>query len=186
MGKSMKRFVVMFCLWGGGISFCFQGIPVQAELVDKIVAVLDEELILLSEVRECTENPVARVLANLDTSSDIDQAVLQYMIERQLLLLRVQFLAFPKEKELVKALATQYIIDTYHHKDTQEFAEKVKTQGITELEIEQELTLYMKGVDYIRRKHRFTENIDDPDIVMKLFREWVEELQAQAKIQTLY
>lgn len=182
----MKNFVVMFCLWCGGLSFCFQGSPVQAEIVDKIIAILDEELILLSEVREYTENPVVRVLANLGASGDVDRDVLQYMIERQLLLQRIQYLAFPKEEELVKTLATQYIIDTYHNKETQAFAEKVHAQGITEIELEQELTLYMKGVDYIRRKHRFAEDIDDPDIVLELFREWVGELQAQAKIQTLF
>ena len=164
--RSMKSFVVIFCLCCGGISFCFQGMPVEAELVDKIVAILDEELILLSEVREYTKKPVARVIANLDASGDVDQDVLRYMIERQLLLRRIQYLAFPKEKELVRTLAIQYIINTYHNKNAQAFAEKVQTQEITEIEIEQELTLYMKGVDYIRRKHRFTEDIDDPDVVL--------------------
>lgn len=182
----MKSFVVIFCLCCGGISFCFQGTPVQAEVVDKIVAILDEELILLSEVRECIGKPVVRVIANLDATGDVEQDVLRYMIERQLLLRRIQYLAFPKEKELVQTLATQYIINTYHNKDAQAFAEKVQTQGITEIEIEQELTLYMKGVDYIRRKHRFTEDIDNPDVVLELFRKWVKELQTQAKIQTLF
>ena len=134
--RSMKIFVVIFCLCCGGISFCFQGTPVEAEIVDKIVAILDEELILLSEVRECTEKPVARVIANLDASGDVERDVLRYMIERQLLLRRIQYLAFPKEKELVRTLATQYIINTYHNKNAQAFAEKVQTQGITEIEIE--------------------------------------------------
>jgi hypothetical protein len=182
----MKSFVVIFCLCCGGISFCFHGTPGEAEVIDKIVAILDEELILLSEVREYTEKPIARVIANLDASSDVDRDILRYMIERQLLLRSIQYLAFPKEKELVQTLATQYIINTYHNKNAQAFAEKVQTQGITEIEIEQELTLYMKGVDYIRRKHRFTEDIDDPDVVLELFREWVGELQAQVKVQTLF
>ena len=182
----MRSFVIIFCLCCGGISFCFQGTPVHAEIVDKIVAIVDEELILLSELRESTANPVIRVVANLETSGDIERDVLGYMIERQLLLQRIQYLAFPRENELVKTLATQYIVNIYHNSDMQAFAEKVQAQGITETELEHELTLYMKGVDYIRRKHRFAEDIDDPEVVLELFQKWIEELQAQAKIQTLF
>jgi len=160
--------------------------PVQAEIIDKIVAILDDELILLSEVQKHIRKPVVKAVVNLDPSIDMQQAALRYMLERHLLLREIQYLAFPRERELLRSLATQYIIDTYHNKDVQAFAEKVQAQGITEAEIEQELTLYMKGVDYIRRKHRFTEDIDDPDIVLELFREWVADLQAQAKIQTLF
>ncbi len=182
----MKRFVIIVGTVLVGIYFFLQNTPAQAEVIDKIVAILNEELILLSEVRECMRKPSVRVLANLDASVDIDQDALRYIIERQLLSREIQYLAFPREEELIKSLAIQYIVNTYHSKDTQTFAEKVQAQGITEAEIEQELTLYMKGIDYIRRKYRFSADIDDSDIVLNLFQQWIKDLQAQAKIQTSF
>jgi hypothetical protein len=182
----MKSFVRVLSIIFIGLCFYFQNTPVQAEVIDKIVAILDEDLILLSEIQEGTRKPVVKVIANLDTSGNIEQDALQYIIERHLLLREVQYLAFPKEKELVKSLAIQYIINTYYNQDAKTFAEKVQAQRITEAEIEQELTLYMKGVDYIRRKNRFSADIDEPNVVLNLFQKWVEDLQAQVKIQTSF
>ena len=160
--------------------------PIRAEIIDKIVAILDEELILLSELRECISKPVVKVVANLDGSVNIEQDALRYMIERRLLLREVQYLAFPDEKDLVKSLATQYIINMYYHKDAPAFAAKVQTQGIADAELAQELTLYMKGIDYIRRKSRFNADIDNPEVVLDLFQKWMKDLQARAKIQTSF
>lgn len=181
----MKNFIPILWIICVAISFCFQSTPVQAEVIDKIVAILDEELILLSEIREWSRKPVTRVMVNLEASTAVEQDVLQYIIERQLLQKEIQYLAFPKEKEFVKSLATQYIINTYHNKDAEAFAAKVQAHEITEAELEQELTLYMKGVDYIRRKYRFSSNIDDPAVVLDLFQKWVKDLRAKAKLQTL-
>ena len=158
----------------------------RAEVIDKIVAVLDDELILLSEVREYMEKPVVRILANLANSTNIEQDALQYIIEHRLLLREIQYLAFPKEKELAMALATQYIIDTYYNKDTQDFEQQLQTEGITDTELEEELTLYMKGVDYIRRKYRFNADIDAPDVVLNLLQAWFKDLKVRTKIQTLF
>ena len=127
-----------------------------------------------------------KVVANLDGSVNIEQDALRYMIERRLLLREVQYLAFPEEKDLDRSLATQYIINTYYHKDAQAFAAKVQVQGVTDAELEQELTLYLKGIDYIRRKSRFNADIDNPDVVLDLFQKWIEDLQARAKIQTSF
>jgi hypothetical protein len=43
----------------------------------------------------------------------------------------------------------------------------------------------MKGLDYIRRKYRFNADVDDPDVVLKLFQQWLDELHAKAEVQTL-
>jgi hypothetical protein len=180
---SAPKFVVIV---GIVVSCCLQNTLAHAEVVDKIVAILDEELILLSKVRECLNNPAARMLANFDASSDQEQAALHYLIEQQLLRREIQYLAFPKEKEVVKSLATTYIINTYYHKDAQAFAEKVRTQGVPDEALEQELLLSMKGIDYIRRKYRFNADIDKPDIVLNLFQQWVKDLQARAKIQITF
>jgi hypothetical protein len=182
----MRQFLIIVWIVCEGIGFCLQDTPVRAEIVDKIVAMLDDELILLSEARECIKNPVARVIANLDASSDIEQDALRYLIEQRLLRREIQYLAFPKETELVRSWATTYIITTYHNKDAQTFAEKVHAQGITDAELEQELTLYMKGIDYIRRKYRFNVDITNPDVVLNLFQQWMKDLQAQAQIHTSF
>ncbi len=159
-----------------------------AEVIDKLAALLDDELILLSEIREDTEKPVARILANLDNSSNIDQDSLDYVIERRLLLREIQYLAIPKEKDVVMSLATQYIMNRYHKQNTQNFEQQLKAQGITPAELEDELMLYIKGMDYIRRKYRFNAfntDISDPVVVLNLFQEWLETLKAKASIQVL-
>ena len=156
---------------------------VTAEIIDKIVAVLDEELILLSEVRERMERPVVRILANLDGAADIEQESLQYIIEERLLQREIQYLASPKDKELSTSLATQYIIEKYYKNDTQRFTQQLQEHSITATELEDGLILYLKGIDYIRRKYRFNANIDDSEVVLNLFRKWIKDLNARAKIQ---
>jgi hypothetical protein len=107
------------------------------------------------------------------------------MIERQLLVQEIQYLAFPREKEVVRSLALQYIVNTYHQQDMQAFEKSVQAYGITEAELEQELAVYMKGVDYIRRKYRFSEDVENPERVLELFRAWLEELRNQTDILIL-
>jgi len=146
---------------------------------------LEGELILLSEVREAAARPVVQVLVNLDASVQVEQDVLSYLIERRLLSREIQYLAFPKEAERIKTLATQHIITTYYQGDEGTFADRLSLHEITDTQLEQELTLYMKGLDYIRRKYRFNADVDDPDVVLKLFQQWLDELHAKAEVQTL-
>lgn len=182
----MKNLIVIVCVYCLAIGFLFSSSTTPAEVIDKIVAILDEELIFLSEIRECTEKPVVKVLANLQNSPNIEQDALQYMIERRLLQQDIQYLAFPKERDLTMSLALQYIINTYHKGDEQGFKQQLQAQAITDAELEEELTLYMKGIDYIRRKYRFNADIDTPDVVSNLFQQWLKELKAKAKIQTSF
>lgn len=182
----MKNLIVVVLVYCVGIGVLPGSTPGKAEVIDKIVALLDEELILLSEIRENTEKPAGRILANLDNSTNIDRDALQYVIERRLLLREIQYLAVPKEREVVRDLAAQYIINTYHNQNTREFKQQLEAQGITQAELDEELMLYMKGVDYIRRKFRFNVDINDSEVVLNLFQKWVEDLKAKARIQTSF
>lgn len=177
----MKRLLVIL-----GIVWGFWGSAGSAEIVDQIVAILDEDLILRSEVRECAAQAVVQACANLEANGGLEQAALRYLIERRLLLREIQYLAVPKEAEPVQTLAVQYLIDTYYRQDAQAFTAKVQALGLTEAALLPELTLYLKGLDYIRRKHRFNEEIDDPNVVLQLFRKWLADLHTQAKIRTLF
>ena len=163
----------------------FTSLPIRAELIEKIVAILDEELILLSEIREELNDPVAQVLANLDAGSGLEKDVLPYVIERKLLQREIQYLSTPKEKALTKSLALQYIQGRYTHNTIEELRQKLDDRGISEKALEQELLLYMKGVDYIRRKFRFNTDVDKTDVVLNLFQKWLKDLKAKAKIQML-
>lgn len=183
MKKCAVIVIYLICV---GLGAAFWSVPVRAELIDKIVAILGNEVILLSEVRECAEKPVVQVIAALGDSSDVEQAALRYMIERQLLVQEIQYLAFPRDKDVVRSLALQYIVNTYHQQDIQAFEEHVRTYGVTQSELEQELAVYMKGVDYIRRKYRFSEDVDNPERVLALFQAWLDELQNQTDIQIVF
>ena len=167
------------------ISFSFTSIPIPAEVIDKIVVLLDEELILLSEVRERIDQPVVRILANLKGAENIEQDALPYIIEERLLQREIQYLAFPKDPEFNLSLATQYIIEMYHNNDPQSFEQQLQQQSITDSMLEEGLTLYLKGIDYIRRKYRFNADINDSNVVLNLFRKWIKDLKARAKIQSL-
>jgi hypothetical protein len=184
--EDMKKIVViMACLSCLGLGAVSRSIPVRAEVIDKIVAILGDEVILLSEVLEYAEKPVVQVVAAIGNSGDIEQTTLRYMIERQLLAQEIQYLAFPRGKEVVRSLALQYIVNTYHQQDIQAFEKNVRAYGVTEAELEQELDVYMKGIDYIRRKYRFSEDVENPQRVLKLFQAWLEELRNQTDIVIL-
>jgi hypothetical protein len=157
----------------------------EAELLDRIVAVLHEDVILLSEVREQTVQPAARAVANLRSGPTLEDETLRYMIERRLVAREVQYLAAPRDTDGARALAIRYVVAAYHSQDQPAFAQALQTAAVTDEALDEELLLYMKGVDYIRRRYRFSEDIDDADTVFRLFTEWLAELHAQAVIQFL-
>lgn len=167
------------------LALLFTSMSAGAEVIEKIVAILDEELILLSEVREELKDPVAQTLTNLNAGSTLEEDALPYVIERKLLQREIQYLSTPKEKELTKSLALQYISTNYNHNTPEDLRQKIDERGISEEALEQELLLYMKGVDYIRRKFRFNSDIDNPAIVLNLFQKWLKDLKAKATIQML-
>lgn len=179
----MKRFVTIAIFWIMSV-FAEGWLPVSAELVDKIVATLNDELILFSEMQDVIQRPAAQMIANLRIAADQEHIALTYLIERQLLMQEVGYLAFPKDSERVKTLALQYVINAYHDKDAKEFESQLQEAGIADTALEQELMIYMKGMDYIRRKHRFGSDIDNPELVLNLFRQWLDALKAAAKIET--
>lgn len=183
----MKK-LCLFCIVGIallGFSEYFGDFPLRAEVIDKIAAILDDELILMSEVQQMTDQPIVKILANLDGSTANRQDGLQYVIERRLLAREVQYLATPKELEPLKSLAMQYITNTYHQQEQQQFEQQLETSGVSEAELNEQLMLYMKGFDYIRRKYRFNADIDDQEVVMNLFEQWIKDLKAKAQIQIL-
>lgn len=182
----MKKFVAaVACLSCLGLGAVFQSVPIRAEVIDKIVAILGDEVILLSEVREYAEKSVVQIVTAIGNSGSVEQTTLQYMIERQLLAQEIQYLAFPRGKEVVRSLALEYIINTYHQRDIQAFEKNVRAYGVTEAELEQELDVYMKGIDYIRRKYRFSEDVENPERVLELFQTWLGELRNQTDIVIL-
>ena len=157
----------------------------SAEVIDKIVAILGGDLILLSEIREQTNKPVVRLLANLQESPTLEQDALPYLVERRILQREIDYLAAPKERDLMQSLALRYLADTYTHTTADELLAALTQRDISQADIEEELLLYMKGMDYIRRKYRFSDDIESPDVVMKLFRQWIDDLKSKMSLQML-
>ncbi len=157
---------------------------VAAEVIDKILAFLDDELILLSEVRECAAKPVTRIVANLDQSSDEERDALDYLIEQRLLQREISYLAFPRERERIMSLVMEYLSSAYYDGNRQSLEQQLQQQGFSGAVLEQELELYMKGMDYIRRKYRFNADSNDPEVALHLFQQWMNDLKAKAEIHT--
>lgn len=169
---------------GAWLFFCVPGVSC-AEVIDKIIAILDHDLILLSEIREQIAKPVVLIIANVQGSSQPEHDALPYLIERRLLKREIQYLAFPKEKERMKELAFSYLARTYKHDSPDELRRKLRQAGISDTDVEDELLSYMKGMDYIRRKHRFSDDIESPQVVMELFQTWIERLNASITLQMI-
>jgi len=157
----------------------------QAEVIDKIVAVVNNDLILLSEVREHLARPAAQIVVAAETGVASEREALPYLIERKILTGEIQYLAFPKDRDFAWQLALQYLAATYQHQDAAAFAQRLQASQISPQALEDEFTLYLKGVDYIRRKYRFSADIDNPAIVFNLFEKWLVDLKAKMKIQEL-
>ncbi len=170
------------CVIGSLLLFCLP-CRLSAEVIDKIIALLDHDLILLSEVREQTAKPATLIIANVAASAERD--ALPYLVERRLLEREIQSLAYPKDKERMEELALAYLAETYRHGTADELRAKLEDAGISRASVEDELLLYMKGMDYIRRKHRFSADIESSSVVMELFQTWVKELHASIKLQII-
>lgn len=175
--------ILLLCLCCWEIGAVFKNQYGWAEVIDKIAAILDQNVILLSEVREYTDKPIVQILIHTDASENIDQQTLRYLLERHLLSREIHYLAFPQEMEVTKAVVLEYIIQKYSVQDAETLEQKIQEYGIMQEELEQELIPYIKGVEYIRRKNRFGEDVEKPEVLLKLFRQWIEELHAQANIQ---
>lgn len=157
----------------------------QAEVVDRIVAILNDDLILLSEVHEQAALPVARALATLDDDAAAEDEMLRYLVERRLLADEVRYLAVPRESDITRDLARRYIIETVYAGDAAAFEERLQRAGVSQSALDQELVLYQKGLDYIRRKNRFREDVDDADRVLTLFSNWLKALKQEAELHIL-
>lgn len=158
---------------------------VHAEVIDKIIAIFDQELILLSEIREQIARPATLIVANVPNSSQPEHDALPYIRERRLLKREIQYLASPKEPAQMQELALSYLAVTYQHGTADDLRKKLERAGISDALVEEELLLYMKGMDYIRRKHRFSDDIESPQVVMELFQTWINELNADTKFQMI-
>lgn len=160
--------------------------PVSAEVIDQIAAIVNADLILLSEVREASRQPAIQVIAHVNVTNNLAlQQTVRYLIERQLLTQEIQALAMPREQAFGRSVALRYIITTYYGDNAAAFAEQLRIHHLTEIDLDQELAAHIKGIDYIRRKYRFSDDVDKPDLVLERFREWVAELQAQVNPQIL-
>ena len=157
----------------------------RAEVIDKIVAILGRDLLLLSEIREQTNKPVVRLFANLRDSPTLEQDALPYLVERRILRQEIEYLAEPKERDLMLTLAFQYLADAYHQGNADDLRARLTQQAVPQADIEAELLLYMKGMDYIRRKYRFSEDIESPETVRRLFRAWIDDLKQKTALQIL-
>ncbi len=181
-----KKCIASVCFLTISVLCCWAVAPAYSEVIDQIVAILNGDLILLSEVREHAGRPVTRAVANLQTAATLEEDTLHYVIERQLLTHEVQYLAVPRDTEQAKEFAIRYIAAAYYQQDEQAFSNAVQTAGIAEAELDRELMLYMKGIDYIRRKYRFSEDVEDADTILSLYTNWLKSLKSQATIQLVF
>ncbi|HWP48729.1 MAG TPA: hypothetical protein VNM22_16355 [Candidatus Limnocylindrales bacterium] len=160
----------------------------QRVLVDKIVAIVQNtDIITWSELREAANSKSLGFLLDLQGTPD-EKKVLEYLIENRLILHEIGYLSHRNVEPIELEVALRWIIKAYiqpgHSLLTrEEFQKALEEKGISTQELKQLLEPQLRGIEYIRRKNRFTADIQDPEKVLELFENWIEELKKQGEIQ---
>lgn len=160
----------------------------QRVLVDKIVAIVQNtDIITWSELREAANSKSLGFLLDL-RGTPSENKVLQYLIENKLILHEIGYLSYRNVEPIELDVALRWMRKAYIQQDSsvptqEEFQKALEEKGISTEELKRLLEPQLRGIEYIRRKNRFTADIQDPEKVLELFENWIEELKKQGDIR---
>lgn len=163
-----------------------QAPPSQGVLVDKIVAIVNEtDLITWSQVREMMTSKTLRALLNPHIPKE--EEILQYLIENTLILQEIGDLSYHNTNPVDLEIAGKWIMKKYGQDNSfpteKEFDAILEQKGLSREELKKLLEPQFRGIEYIRRKNRFTLDVQDSEKVFQLFEDWLKELNKKAVIQ---
>ena len=161
----LALFVAPVLLWGGSASS-------QPELVDRIVAIIDRDVVTLSEAEQAAELLELRGVADVGLADVVERLIEARLIEREVL----RFTGDPlPEERVVDAVAA--VRDGF---DTDEaFEAMLAERGISEDELFSELRRQLSVNRYLERRFRALTYVAEEEVQSYFDAEVVPELPAQ-------
>lgn len=149
--------------------------PLFAEIIDRVMAVANGDLILLSDVR------AAQSLGLVDVGSDQDptRAILARLIDRALVLDEVNRYAPPEPEP--EAIDDELTIVRARFRSTAEFEQVLRRLGVAEPQLRETLRQNLRIRAYLDQ--RFAG--DGPDHAQTAIAEWMAGLRRRAEILNL-
>ena len=149
---------------------------VRAEIIDRILAVVDTQIITLSDVRAALKFG----LVPEDVAVDPTGAVLQRLIDRRLMLIEVDRYAPPEPGEA--AVNASLAAVERRFKDALALEIALNQSGLTREELRRQLRDVLRIDSYLQQRFSATAQVSDDDVV-RYYREHSEEFMRDGQVR---
>jgi hypothetical protein len=147
-----------------------------AEIIDRILAVVDTQIITLSDVRAALKFG----LVPEDVSTDPTGAVLQRLIDRRLMLIEVDRYAPPEPSEA--AVNASLAAVERRFKDALELEIALNQSGLSRDELRRQLRDTLRIEAYLQQRFSTTLQVSDDD-VLRYYREHPEDFTREGTLR---
>jgi peptidyl-prolyl cis-trans isomerase SurA len=150
--------------------------PARAEIIDRILAVVDTQIITLSDVRAALKFG----LVPEDVSLDPTGTALQRLIDRRLMLIEVDRYAPPEPTEAAVNASLAAVERRY--KDALALEIALNKSGLTREELRRHLRDMLRVESYLQQRFSAAVQVSDDD-VLRYYREHSEEFMRDGQLR---
>ena len=151
--------------------------PVRAEIIDRVLAVVDTQIITLSDVRAALRFG----LVPEDVTTDPTGAVLQRLIDRRLMLIEVDRYAPPEPSEA--AVNASLAAVERRFKDALGLEIALNQSSLTREELRRQLRDTLRIESYLQQRFSTSVQVSD-DEVARYYREHPEEFTREGQVRS--
>ena len=151
--------------------------PVRAEVIDRVLAVVDTQIITLSDVRAALRFG----LVPEDVTTDPTGAVLQRLIDRRLMLIEVDRYAPPEPSEA--AVNASLAAVERRFKDALGLEIALNQSSLTREELRRQLRDTLRIESYLQQRFSTSVQVSD-DEVARYYREHPEEFTREGQVRS--
>jgi hypothetical protein len=151
--------------------------PVRAEIIDRVLAVVDTQIITLSDVRAALRFG----LVPEDVTTDPTGAVLQRLIDRRLMLIEVDRYAPPEPSEA--AVNASLAAVERRFKDALGLEIALNQSSLTREELRRHLRDTLRIESYLQQRFSTSVQVSD-DEVARYYREHPEEFTREGQVRS--
>jgi hypothetical protein len=151
--------------------------PVRAEIIDRVLAVVDTQIITLSDVRAALRFG----LVPEDLTTDPTGAVLQRLIDRRLMLIEVDRYAPPEPSEA--AVNASLAAVERRFKDALGLEIALNQSSLTREELRRQLRDTLRIESYLQQRFSTSVQVSD-DEVARYYREHPEEFTREGQVRS--
>jgi hypothetical protein len=151
----MRSWIIAMVMYGGLLAAAGRGLPQQ--VVDRIVARVENDIILLSEVRQ-----LGRYQLFLDGKSQSDDEILNRLIDQWIVRSEASVARFPQPSDEDVNRSIERLKRSFA--SPEEYESRKKQSGLTDEEIRQFIRAKIYLSNYLESRFRPTIQIDDNEI----------------------